>query len=370
MIRVLHITSELDGGGIERLLYNYYNNINHLVRFDFAINSERIGILEEAFRDLGCNIYRIPKYRDGINEFQNRLKEILSNNHYDIIHVHSAYKACIALQVAKKSGINVRIAHSHIANAPEDFKSRIVRLFLTPLTKRYATHLFSCGVKAGEWAWGRKCFSFGNVYIMPNSICVENFKFSKEKRKQIRKELRCEDKYVIGNVARFSYQKNHEFLLNVFKEIQTINPNCVLWLIGNGELESEIRKQISDLQIGASVFMLGTRNDVPDLLNGIDMFMLPSRFEGLPVTLIETQTNGVKTMASDSITQEMKITDCLQFLPLKKELWVRNYYLENNDLARSRCYETLERSEYNIKRSAINLVKKYEELLDIVNTPH
>ncbi len=363
MIKILHITSELDGGGIEKLLFNYYSKIKHLVQFDFAINSSKIGMLESPLSDMGCKIYRIPKYRDGLKSYDKALSKILNDNHYDIVHVHSAYKAFFSLFIAKKCGVKVRIAHSHVANAPESIKDRMIRIIFTPLTMLYSTDLFACGVKAGEWVWGKKSVEHGKVYVMPNCIRVDDFKFSEETRIRIRNEFNCNEKFVIGNVARFSFQKNHEFLLNAFYGIHKRNPSSILWLIGSGELESEIKKQISDLGLNESVVLMGNRMDVADLYNAMDLFLLPSRFEGLPVTLVEVQANGLKSIVADTVTNEMAITDCLDFLPLKIEVWAKYKYITNKFSYRKQCYDIMHNSDYNIGLSAIKLANKYNELI-------
>lgn len=356
-MRILHVTSELDGGGIERLLYDYCSRLSNTIEFDFAINSEREGILEKPLRELGSNIYRIPKLRDGLNCYCKQLSYILKNGKYDIIHVHSAYKAFIPLLIAKKSGIKVRIAHSHIFNVPESTKEKIIRILLALLTKHYATDLFACGTDAGRWVWGEKtCF-----YVMKNAINVDKFIFNSAKREEIRNNFNISDKIVIGNVARFSYQKNHEFLINVFAYLLRLCPEAILMLVGQGELEEDVTIQIKQLGIQNSVIMLGVRNDVEDLLNAMDIFVLPSHFEGLPVTFVEVQANGLTTIGSTNITKEICINDNVYYYSLSSgyEYWAQKI----SEIHTNREKVDKKTFPYNIEESSIKLKKKYEELV-------
>lgn len=364
-MKILHITSELDGGGIERLLFDYYKRINGKgVFFDFAISAHTEGILETPLKRMKCNIFRIPRMRGGFLKYAVSLRYILIKGNYDIIHVHSAYKAFLPILIAKTCGIKVRIAHSHIANAPETMLWFLLRRVLTPITKLLSTDLFACGIDAGQWVWGNNT----SFFIMQNAIDVKRFAFSMQKRTMIRDNLRINNKFVIGNVARFSYQKNHEFLLKAFAEVVKTKKDVVLLLIGQGELENEVIKQISKLGIKDKVMMLGVRNDVPDLLNAMDLFLLPSHFEGLPVTLVEAQANGLTALVSNNITKEMDLGEFIHFLPLQNSVWVKEISdnIEQPLSINHRLLASLNiaNSLYNIDRSANRLLQKYNELIE------
>ena len=202
-MRILEITSDLDGGGVDRLLYDYCSRMTNDIQFDFVVTSKTEGILEKPLKELGCNIYRISQIREGLKKHNNQLKKILTDNHYDVIHDHSGYKAWCNLRVAKKCGVTARIAHSHQAFMAETTKQKIMRILSTPITKMYSTELFACGNDAAKWMWGEKAFNNGKVYIMKNAIQAERFNFSPEKRERIRCEYNIANKFVIGNVARF-----------------------------------------------------------------------------------------------------------------------------------------------------------------------
>lgn len=312
-LKVLEITSELDGGGVERLLYDYCSRMISDISFDFIVVSEHKGILEEKLERLGCRIFRVVPVRKNFLLHINQIRQVLSNTRYDIIHDHSGYKAFLNLWIAKKKKVAVRIAHAHIAFAPERVLQKLLRKVVTPITKHYATDLYACGKDAAVWMWG----NISNVTFMTNAIEAEKFSYSKVKRYEIRKELGLENCFVVGNVARFSYQKNHEFLLQIFVEIQKIKDNAVLLLVGRGELMETVSKLADSLGIKEKVRILGVRDDVADLLNAIDIFVFPSRYEGIGIAVIEAQANGLPCIVSDKVPQETNISGSMRYLALE-----------------------------------------------------
>lgn len=315
-MRVLHILSELDGGGVDRLLYDYCSRIISDIEFDFVVVSKKEGILEQPLKDLGCKVFHVAQMREDLNRHNAELMSIMRNGNYDIVHIHSGYKAYFDLRCAKKCEVKCRLVHSHLAFEPEKFRQRLERMIFTPLTKMLATQLCACGRDAAVWMWGAKAYASGKVFVMRNAIDVKRFQFNSAKRDELRKQLGLEGKFVIGNVARFSYQKNHEFLLKIFKEVLKKRHDAVLLLVGRGELFEEVQQQAKDLGIFDSIVFLGVRNDVPELLNAMDVFVLPSRYEGLPVVLVEVQGNGLPVFASDKITDEIKLNDNVDYLSL------------------------------------------------------
>lgn len=362
-MKVLHITSELDGGGIDRLLYDYCIRLSGTVHFDFAICADKEGILENGLKEAGSKIYRIARLRGSLFKAMWQLRKILQSEQYDIVHVHSDYKSIVALFVAWLSGVKVRIAHSHIAFAPETIKEKILRKIITPFTKLFATHLFACGKDAGEWVWGSRAISKNNFHIMNNAIEAKSFTFNGKKRMDIRKKLNIEDKFVVGNVARFCFQKNHEFLILIFLEIKKLCPDSILLLIGRGELEADAKKLVASKNLTDSVIFLGVRNDVPDLLNAMDVFLLPSRFEGLPVTLVEVQANGLSAFVSDTITNEIKIGNHLNYISLSEspESWAKKLL---SCTSKARHIENcILDTKYDIEEECHKLELKYRSML-------
>ncbi len=362
-MKVLAITSELDGGGVDRLLYDYCNHLSGDVQFDFIVTSKIEGILEQPLKALGCKIFRVPQLKEDFKGHREQIKEIIEAGEYDIIHDHSGYKAWCNLTVAKKCGVKSRIAHSHLAFVNESFLGCIIRKISTIFTKFCATDLFACGNDAAKWMWGEKAFRKNKVYIMKNAVFADKFSFCTAKRDELRKELGLENKFVIGNVARITYQKNQEFLVDAFAEIKKIRDDAVLLLVGRGDAEEKIKKQVSDLGLNDSVIFTGVRNDVPDLLNVMDVFVLPSRFEGLPVTLVEIQANGLPAVISDSVTKEMTISTEFDFLPLAlgSVEWAKTIEMK----CRTDSKNAIKNSKYDLRIAAKDLKNKYLSVLNL-----
>ena len=323
-MRILEVCVDLDGGGIDRYLLNYCSRIPH-VQFDFAIiDSNKTGILEAQIEALGSKIFRIPRQRAGLQKNYNALKKILTENRYDAVHVHLGYRSAVALLCAKRCGIKTRIAHAHIASETEDVISKIIRKGSTLLVRTLATHLAACGEDAAKWVWGEHIYRKGKVQIHNNAVDTQQFRFHQDIRSKKRKELGIdEDTLVVGHVGRLCAQKNQERLLEIFYQIQNIKENAKLFLVGRGEDENKLLCKIRELGIEKKIVFLGVRSDVEDLLNAFDVFVFPSIYEGLPFTLIETQSNGLQAISSDAVTQEVAMCDCVRFLPLEasNEQW-------------------------------------------------
>lgn len=364
-MKVLQITSDLDGGGVDRLLYDYCSRMIPDIQFDFIVTAEKEGILEQPLKELGCSIYHVSQFRTSLKNHNLQMREIIERGKYDVIHDHSGYKAFINLKIAKECGIKIRIAHSHQAFMAESVKSRLLRILVTPITKYFATDLFACGIDAGRWMWGEKTFSAGKVRIMTNAINIPAFTFSEETRSDMRKQLGIENKFVVGNVARFSYQKNHEFILDIFREIKNRCADAVLLLVGGGELENNIKAKVSDYSLDDSVLFLGVRNDVPKLLSTMDAFVLPSRFEGLPVTLVEAQAASLPSYAADTITKEIGITDYVEYISLGRPAseWA-NSVCGAMAYRRGDMSSEIAAGNYDIEAETLKIKKLYYELCD------
>lgn len=324
-MRILQVCVDLDGGGIDRYLYNYCSRIKS-IEFDFAVvDNGKIGILEDKLVKTGSAVYRVPRIRDGIKKNYDSLVEIMSNKKYDAVHIHLGYKSLNALRAAKKCGIKTRVVHAHIANEIETYKQKIIRKILSKLVKCQATNLMACGNDAAKYIFGKKTFNKGKVLVQKNAIETKQFLYSKNKRDEIRTKLNIpQESLVFGHVGRLCEQKNQIRLINIFNEICKLK-DAYLILIGNGEKEKEIISRIKELNLQDKVMLLGVRNDIPTLLNCFDVFIFPSLYEGLPFTLIETQSNGLYALCSNSVTSQVKITNCIEFLSLENtdQIWAK-----------------------------------------------
>lgn len=319
MVKVLHEVANLDGGGVARLLHDYYVRMDHSrIKFDFLISDDIAdGILENPLRDMGCAIYKIPSLKKNMKLRIKKMEEIIKNGGYDVIHSHISARSCFILSIAKKYGVKKRFVHSHIAYENISKQKRLVNKLFLSYSKTLATQLLACGEEAGRYMWGDNAVESGNVRIMKNAVDTREFRFNEELREQYRKELGVEDRKVLGIVGRLDYQKNHEFLLDVFAEIEKKEPSKYkLLIIGRGPYEQRLKEKAQRLGIDGSLDFMGIRSDVSKLLNALDLFVLPSFYEGLPVVLVEAQANGVVEVVADTITKEMDVTDLITFLPL------------------------------------------------------
>lgn len=365
MIRVLHIVPALIGGGVENLLLNYYSHMDRdKFKFDFIVHGENIGVLESTFESLNSKIYHIPTKHESFFKNLKAMKQIIMDGNYDVVHAHQGTVGVFPMYYAKKAGVKVRITHSHIAYVKKNFFEKIIDIILLPFLKRYSTHWFACGLDAGRFLWGDKAVEKGKVIVMKNAIEIDKFTFNADLRNRKRKKLGVNDKFVIGNVGRFSYQKNHEFLIKVFSEIYKINNNAILLLVGGGELEGDIREQVKNLGLSEAVKFLGIRNDVHELLQAMDVFLLPSRYEGLGIVYIEAQAAGLVTFGSDVVVpKEAKVTDLMYFIPLEKpaEYWAQKVLEHSDGYERRNTSEKIEKCGFDIRKEA----KKLEEIYEV-----
>ena len=365
-MRILEVCVDLDGGGIDRYLLNYCSRIPE-IQFDFAVVDNKIGILEPQLEALGCHIYRVPRQSHGVRANYAAIKKILTDNHYDAVHVHLGYRGAVALWCAKRCGIKTRIVHAHIAAEPESAKQRIIRKGFTVLVKGLATHLAACGVDAAKWVWGAKTYAKGKVTIHNNAIETAKYAYSADTRTAVRADLGLhENTLVVGHVGRLSGQKNQLRLLDIFGEMHRLRPDSVLLLVGRGELDEPIRRKAADMGLADAVRLLGVRDDVPRLLSAFDTFVFPSTHEGLPFTLIETQCNGLPAISADTVTPLVKLGEDVVFLSLAQSdaVWAQAALVaaeRGHDPAGARRVAD---AGYDIDREAVRLRDYYVNAIE------
>lgn len=316
-MKILQITVDLDGGGVDRLLYDYCSRMMPDFHFDFVVTAKSRGLLEQPLEDLGCKIYHIATIHENMKLYIQQLYDIMLHGNYDIVHVHTGYRGILALAIARKAGIPVRIAHAHICSVPETLFQKLVRVVATWIAMREATDLFACGRDAAIWMWGKRAAQ-NRTLIVPNAIDVSAFQFDSGVRQELREQLGLNERLVVGNVARLAPQKNHLFLLEVFSELIKRRKDAVLMLIGGGELRAELEMKVKQMGLSDNVLFLGVRSDVSRLLNAMDVFLLPSLYEGLPVTLVEVQANGLPAVVSDTVTSEIQLAPNYKVISVEK----------------------------------------------------
>lgn len=363
MLKVLQVFGGLDCGGAETMLMNIYQAINrNEVQFDFIKHMVNKGFYETQIVEMGGAIHKCPKYKV-YNHFAYKCwwKEFFkSHPEYKIIHSHVRSTASIILKIAKKFGLTT-ISHSHSTSNGKGVKA-LIKKFLQRNIVKYSDYCFGCSKKSGEWLFGKGVVETEKFKVVPNAIDVNKYRFNELKRQELKKELGLEGTFVVGHVGRFSSMKNHLFLLDVFNELVKVKENARLLLIGDGEMRAEIENKISELNLKDKVVLLGVRSDIFDLLNVMDCFVFPSIWEGLPVSLVEAQANGLPVIMSDTITDEIKITNSLEEIGLCENIDVWVGKIVNSK--RSNCDNDIEKvinAGYDIHESASELLEFYLE---------
>ena len=360
-IRVLPVITHMNRGGLETMLMNYYRKIDkEQVQFDFLTHRDYQGDYFEEIQELGGIVYHLPR----LNPFSSVYKRILgeffdAHPEYKVIHVHQDCLSGVILKVAKEHGIPVRIAHSHSASQDKDMKYPIKVLF-RPMITRYATDLMACGEDAGSWM-----FCGAKFQVLNNAIDTNAYAYNQEKRQQQRLKWGIQDGVTVyGHVGRFSPPKNHVFLIDIFNEIVKKDSNSVLLLVGNDTEEKapEIKEKVKILGLADKVIFTGLRADVSNLLLVMDVFVFPSNYEGLPVTLIEAQASGLPCLISDKVSIECKKTDLVQQISLSEgtETWAEKA-IKASKTERRNTVEEIKRAGFDIGANAECLQNFYLE---------
>lgn len=299
-LRVLHVVTKMDRGGLETFVMNMYRNMDReRIQFDFLCHRDGIFSYDQEIRELGGSIYRVsccnplnPVYLSGVNRF-------FAEHQYRVVHSHIDCMSALPLAAARRNGAIVRIAHSHSSRQDRDFKYPL-KLVCKRFIRHEATDLFACGEEAGRWM-----FDTDDFRVVRNAIDVDTYAFDMERRACMRSELGVEESALaVGHVGRFAPAKNHMFILDVFAEVLKLRPDAVLVLVGDGELRSEAECRAESLGISGSVRFLGVRSDVADLMQTMDVFLMPSIYEGLPLVLVEAQAAGLPCLISSSIPRD------------------------------------------------------------------
>ena len=281
-IIVAHIMGKWNGGGVESVVMNYYKNIDrNRIQFHFLCDEDSTDIPYEEIEKLGGKVIVIPPYQK-LFKYQKELYRIFKENNYKIIHSHINALSVFPLRIAKKAGVPIRIAHSHSTSNKKEWKKNILKMILRPFSKLYANNYFACTEYAGKWLFGKKVVERKELNVINNAIDLKKFEFNENTREDLRKELGIkEDTLIIGHVGRFMKQKNHEFLIDVFEKAIKQDDNIYLILVGQGPLEDKIKEMAKEKGIEYKILFLGQRNDVNKLYQAMDIFVLPSLYEGL-----------------------------------------------------------------------------------------
>jgi len=354
-IKICHFVNGIVNGGVERFILNYFNEIDK-DNYDLHIISqgEEDQKCLEDFKKLGFTKYNVTKKKDSLLKNFKEIKKILKTEKFDIIHCHMSSTNLFPLFYGFLSGVKIRISHSHLSLKKVNFTKKV----LIKLGNLFATNKFACSIDASKYLFGKS----KDVTIVNNAIELDKFIYNEEIRNKIRKELKIENKKVIGHIGRFVTQKNHDFLIDLFYEISKENDDYELLLIGTGELEQKIKNKVQKLNLEKKVHFLGTRSDVNDLMQAIDIFVLPSLFEGLGIVLIEAQVSGLKCLCSDTNPNEVKITNNIEFLKLDIDLW-KEKIINLNVYERKSYLKEISDKGFNIKIESKKLDELYKKMI-------
>lgn len=358
-IRVLHVVTYMGRGGLETMIMNYYRHMDRSkVQFDFLVHRDFRADYDDEIESLGGVIYRLPRLVPWSRRYHAALNHFFSAHpEYRIVHVHQDCLSSVILKTAQRHGIPVRIAHSHSSSQDKNLKY-LLKLFYMRQIPRYATQLFACGKEAGDWM-----FCGAPYRIINNAVDAKKYVFSSDVRQQMRTQLGIkQDAFVVGHVGRFDAVKNHSFLLDVFAQLREQRDKTVLLLVGEGALRDDIEKKAIALGIADSVIFTGVRKDVHHLMQAMDVFVFPSLYEGIPLTLIEAQAAGLPCLVSDGVPNECAKTDLVEYCALKDgaAAWARKA-LQKAGTARNNTLPQLQRSGFDIRENAAFLQNFYLE---------
>lgn len=360
-IRVAQIIGKWVGGGVESVVMNYYRHIDRSkIQFDFICDNDSTNIPYEEIKSLGGKVILIPPYQK-VFKYHKELKKVLKEGNYRIAHSHINTLSVFSLFAAKTAGVPIRIAHSHSTTNKQEKKKNLLKQILRPFSKLFATNYMCCSEYAGRWLFGNKDYDNGNVYLLNNAIDVDKFLFNEKIRKQKRKEFNIkDDTIVIGHIGRFVEQKNHKFLIDIFKEFHDKVPNSILMLVGQGPLQEEIKEKVNKLNLNKYVMFLGQRKDTNELYQIFDIFVLPSLYEGLPVVGVEAQTSGLLCILSNAMTKETKILESTIFISIENTAreWTDNMLAAYKDYCRTDT-KVKKSNNFNIKEESIKLENYY-----------
>lgn len=360
MIRILQCVNDMHRAGLETMLMNYYRNIDRTkIQFDFLTHRPYRSDYDDEIEKMGGKVYYAPRlYPQNYPAYFKWMKNFFKEHpEYKIVHSHIDTMSYLPLLAAKKAGVPIRIAHSHNTSLDKDFKFLLKQYFRFRINS-VCTHRFACGKEAGEFLFGNWDFK-----VIPNAIDAEKFYFNKDLRDEKRKELGLAGKFVVGHVGRLSYQKNHKFLIEIFNELLKKESDSILLLVGVGEKEEELRRQVKNLGIEDKVHFLGNRSDVNELYQAMDVFVMPSFFEGIPVVGVEAQFAGLPCIFSDKVPEEVKFSSKTNFISLNSSVvdWVTSIK-EKMQMDRFMSNFDLCNNDYNIKSAHSILEEIYLKL--------
>lgn len=364
-MKILHVVSALDNGGVERMLYNYLSDIEKKdLQFDFIVHEKKEGKIEKKLKEKGCIIYHVKPKKESILKNLKQIRRIIVQGNYDVVHCHQNFSSFTTLWIAKRNHVKIRIVHSHGCKPSKSWNGKAKEKIFRKLNKWNANYFFACGEDAAKWLYGNDWKENEKHIIMPNAIEVESFRYS-PKAKENKKQK------VLLHIGRFSPEKNQIFLVELMEYLkQKGKSQYKLILVGEGSTKAEIQKKVKEKNMEENIHFLGTRDDIGEIMSMSDIFLLPSKHEGFPVTVIEAQANGIPIICSENVPREVKLTNLVQFVTIQSiEEWGKEIeqikIISTED--RVQYNEMLKNTIYNIKNQSIKYLKWLKEIEKEVN---
>lgn len=355
MKRIVCILDSLSAGGAETFIMKLYRKLDkNCFQIDFIVCKN--GIYDDEVHDAGGRIFHIPLRTKNFFRACNSIRKIVSKYKYDtVIKLGSSPIVVTDLISAKLGGAKVICVRSCNAPTTISFKMKVIEAFLRPIMNIITDIKIAPSDLAAEYTFGARQVKKEQVHFLHNAVDLNVYRFSKESRKNVRKDLGIKDECkLVGHIGRFVKQKNHMRLIDIFAEYHNKESNTKLLLAGEGELMSSVCEYVKELGLEENIIFVGVRKDIPDLLSAIDIFILPSLYEGMPNTVIEAQALGLPCIISDSITKEANITGNVAYCSLDDEnkVWVKQIdYMLLKDIDRNSVASTMAQQKYDIDSS-------------------
>lgn len=363
-IRIAHVMGKLYAGGVESVVFNYYRAIDKSkFQFDFYYDADSTVNPPKELIEMGARFIKVPPYQQVIN-YVETLENFFKSNKYIIVHSHINTLGVIPLYAAKKAGVPIRIQHNHSVPGGEEFARNILKRFLRIFAKTNSTNYFACSAKAGRWMFGDEAFNNDEVFVMKNAINFSKYRYTENQIIKLKHKLGLNHELVVGHVGRFTYAKNHSFLLDTFANILKFHPNAKLILVGDGELHNYILKKINRLGLENNVILTGKVPNPEIYYSVMDVLLLPSIFEGLSMTTIEAQAARKNIIVSKAVPKEAVISNGCHFMPINATpyAWAKKVdQVYNNKV----IFNNL-KDDYDIKKAVKKLESKYEYYLKLL----
>lgn len=367
-IRILHVLGSTNLGGAESRIMDLYRAIDRTrVQFDFVVHSEKEGYFDKEILDMGGRIFRVPPFRVyNIMSYKKAFRRLFqSHSEFRMVQGHMTSTASIYLPIAKKAGVKTTIAHARSAGVEKNLKGWITRILRKNLCKK-ADVLFACSKLAADAVFGEKAWNNGRVFFIPNAVEAGKFCYNPEVREKMREQLGIKDEFVLGHVGSFRYAKNHEYLLQVFVDLLKIfeknhvESEPVLLLLGSGERMELMREEAKRMGIDKQVRFLGNQGEIWRYYQVFDYIVFPSRYEGMPGTIVEAQAAGIKCLISDRISEDTVFTDLvkLKSIDADPEEWAESVWLDHA-YSRLNYYEKAKEKGFDVKGQASVMMDFY-----------